>query len=259
MSSEVTLKEQREYALSYFQLHANQRMTTFNFFVVIAALLTTGISGTFNKDFQNHFFGIILGLRFIVISFTFWKLNQRVRYLIKHAETTLKAIEQEWIGESSGSGGALKSVALFSAEEEQTTGMRSQQSWAPWAWHLSYADCFGNCIFHIWCIGVFGCARGCYQMAYLSTGNMSRVRPLRSIRLGQLVLYQPDGQQEGVWPFRLHPLYCGWEAHYLLLRILRKKPIVIHNHSMHSMDRASVTLKRYIRQSGIRPLSLKGP
>ena len=35
------------------------------------------------------------------------------------------------------------------------------------------------------------------------------------------------------------PLYCGWEAHYLLSGALRKKPIVIHNPSMHSMDRAS--------------------
>ena len=89
MSSEELLKEQREYAWSYFQLHANQRMTTFNFFVVIAALLTTGLSGTFNKDFQNPFIGIVLGAGLIVISFIFWKLDQRIRYMIKHAETTL--------------------------------------------------------------------------------------------------------------------------------------------------------------------------
>ena len=73
-SSEVTLKEQREYALSYFQLHANQRMTTFNFFVVIAALLTTGISGTFSKDFQNHFFGDHTRIRALLMHLHFGSL-----------------------------------------------------------------------------------------------------------------------------------------------------------------------------------------
>jgi hypothetical protein len=51
MSTEVTLKEQRDYAWSYFQLHANQRMTSFNFFVVIAALLTTGLARSLENDF----------------------------------------------------------------------------------------------------------------------------------------------------------------------------------------------------------------
>jgi len=33
-------EEQMEYAWNYFQLHAGQRMASFNFFVVIAALLS---------------------------------------------------------------------------------------------------------------------------------------------------------------------------------------------------------------------------
>jgi hypothetical protein len=57
MPDEVLDKE-RDYAWSYFQLHANQRMASFNFFVVIAALLTTGLARTFDKDFQFHFLGV---------------------------------------------------------------------------------------------------------------------------------------------------------------------------------------------------------
>jgi hypothetical protein len=116
--------------------------------------LTTGISGTFSKDFQNHFIGIVLSIGLITISFIFWKLDQRIRYMIKHAETTLKEIEKNWIDESSG--GAIKSIALFSAEEEKTTGIRSQPSWKPWGWHLSYSDCFRVVYFVFGALGFLG-------------------------------------------------------------------------------------------------------
>ena len=46
--------EHRNYVWNYFQLHASQRMTTFNFFVVIAALLTAGLARTFDKDYPYH-------------------------------------------------------------------------------------------------------------------------------------------------------------------------------------------------------------
>ena len=87
------MKEQRDYAWSYFQLHANQRMTSFNFFVVIAALLTTGLARTFAKGFEYHFVGVCLGIGLMAIAFLFWKLDQRVRHLIKHAESILKQLE----------------------------------------------------------------------------------------------------------------------------------------------------------------------
>jgi hypothetical protein len=51
MSSNASLKEQRDYVWAYFQLHANQRISSFNFFV-IAALLTTGLAGTVKSDFD---------------------------------------------------------------------------------------------------------------------------------------------------------------------------------------------------------------
>src|SRR5690349_3082540 len=97
--SGATLKEQRDYAWSYFQLHANQRMTSFNFFVVIAALLTTGLARSLENDFKYHFVGVCLGFSLMITAFIFWKLDQRVRHLIKHAEAALKDIERRCIQE----------------------------------------------------------------------------------------------------------------------------------------------------------------
>src|SRR5262249_21475929 len=121
MSAHDTLKEQRDYAWSYFQLHANQRMTSFNFFVLIAALLTTGLAGTLKSDFTHHYVSVILALSLIGIAFIFWKMDQRVRYLVKHAEDALKAIEDKWMENEDFIGPAL---ALFRTEEAKTDSIR---------------------------------------------------------------------------------------------------------------------------------------
>ncbi len=148
-----SLKEKREYAWSYFQLHANQRMSSFNFFVVIAALLTTAFVGTLEKDFEYHCLSIILATSLVFISFIFWKLDQRVRYLVKHAEEALKVIEEQWIN----AGIISSDVALFQTEEKETASIRNCNPWNPWQKHLSYADCFGA-VYLIF--GVFGFAGG---------------------------------------------------------------------------------------------------
>jgi hypothetical protein len=57
MCDQATIKEQRDYAWNYFQIHASQRMSSFNFFVVIAALLSSAMAGTFTKDCMHHWLG----------------------------------------------------------------------------------------------------------------------------------------------------------------------------------------------------------
>jgi hypothetical protein len=96
----------------------------------------------------------MLGMSLVIITFIFWKLDQRARYLIKHAEDALKQIERDWLPEGSNSIGSH--VALFSAEEEQTDAIRLNQSWKPWKWHLSYADCFGFVYLVFGALGLLG-------------------------------------------------------------------------------------------------------
>ena len=61
MSNSVELKDQMEYVWNYFKLHAGQRMSLFNFFVVMSALLTGGLVRSLNNDFEYPFIGLVLG------------------------------------------------------------------------------------------------------------------------------------------------------------------------------------------------------
>ncbi|HYJ92297.1 MAG TPA: hypothetical protein VEV84_13385 [Pyrinomonadaceae bacterium] len=79
----------RQQAWDYFAIHASQRLTTFNFYLVIATLLTTGILASFQKQYEIRFAGIVLGLLLLIFSFVFWKLDQRNKHLIRHAEKAL--------------------------------------------------------------------------------------------------------------------------------------------------------------------------
>ncbi len=141
MNSNQFLKEQSDYAWAYFELHANQRMNSFNFFVVIAALLTAGLAGSLHKEFQFHSVGIFLSLALTFIAFIFWKLDQRVRFLIKHAEEALREIEKQRLKEASVS--REDQAVLFTVEVKKTENLLLKQCWRPWRWHLSYSDCFG--------------------------------------------------------------------------------------------------------------------
>ena len=129
-------------------------MTTFNFFIVIAALLTTALASIFGKDFEHHIVGAILGLGLAVMAFVFWKLDQHVRYLIKHAEDSLKEIEGVLLSESRAKIG--KYAVLFSVEEETTAATQAVRSPQFWKWHLSYSKCFGAVYLSFGLLGVLG-------------------------------------------------------------------------------------------------------
>jgi len=130
-------------------------MTSFNFFVVIAALLTAGLARSLENDFKYYFVGLCLGISLMITSFIFWKLDQRVRHLIKHAEQALKDIEQRCIRE--GCADTWTYVALFSNEEEKTDRLQARQSpWKFWRLHLTYSRCFGAVYLVFALLGLFG-------------------------------------------------------------------------------------------------------
>ena len=151
MNDHNTIKEQRDYAWNYFQLHASQRMSSFNFFVVIAALLTTGMVATFKTDCTHHWLGLPLGLSLSVISYIFWKLDQRTRYLIIHAEVALKMLETNWKKDE-----LYPHVALFSSEEERTSELQKKSTILPSQWHLSYSHSLSTVHLVFASLGIFG-------------------------------------------------------------------------------------------------------
>jgi hypothetical protein len=151
--SEFTNKDVQKYAWDYFAVHASQRMSLFNFFVIFSSLVTTGLVGTFQEAFRAYPLGFGFGMLLVLISFIFWKLDQRVGFLIKHAEAALKHVESQFPDE--GAPGAPHVTQLFTLEEYLTNQMR-KSSHLPWRWHLTYSRCFKVAYLAFALIGIVG-------------------------------------------------------------------------------------------------------
>ena len=86
-------EDYRNHAWRYFELHASQRMAVFNFFLVLSGLIAAGLAAAVQAAGLLLIVGAVLGLLLALVSFIFWKLDQRVSFLIKHAEQALIEIE----------------------------------------------------------------------------------------------------------------------------------------------------------------------
>jgi hypothetical protein len=137
--------ELRKQAWDYFQLHANQRLMTFNFYLFIAALLTTGLLATFQRQYRAPFLGAGLGVLLVLLSFVFWKLDQRNKFLIKNAEAALRYFESQAAPQDSEADPHVSKV--FLREESTTDSMQSENSWRFWKGHFSYSQCFNTIFF----------------------------------------------------------------------------------------------------------------
>jgi hypothetical protein len=82
----------RNYAWGYFSYHADQRMKTFNFFLVAAGLFAGGIT-TLLRDGGDPRWVCPLGIVLSLLSLIFWKLDQRNRQLVRNAEAAIKHLD----------------------------------------------------------------------------------------------------------------------------------------------------------------------
>lgn len=141
--AEKSPSDLREDAWKYFALHAEQRMKVFNFYVVLSTLVVGGLI-TVIKDGTNLLLGAPIGFLLAFLSFVFWKLDSRVKHLIKHAEAAMKKLE----GDSAVSTDANmpSRLCLFSHEEHSTNRLRKGQRWWDLSKHYTYSECF-NMVF----------------------------------------------------------------------------------------------------------------
>ncbi|MER9299983.1 hypothetical protein NKI38_26315 [Mesorhizobium sp. M0621] len=123
-------------AWRYFELHAGQRMMMFNFFVVLSGLITAGVGTTMQGPPRLAILGILLGLLLMLLSFVFWKLDQRAAFLVKHSEAASVEIERQLLPPA---------ARLFSSEPASfraTTAGRSVS--APWTFGRSLRIAFAG-------------------------------------------------------------------------------------------------------------------
>lgn len=86
-----------EHAWRYFQMHAAQRITVFNFFVATSGLLIAGLVFALRGGAQAWTLGLGAGFGLAALAFVFWKLDQRVSSMIKVSEEIIAKIEERAI------------------------------------------------------------------------------------------------------------------------------------------------------------------
>ena len=133
-----------EHSWRYFELHANQRMTVFNFFLVLSGAIAAGLAATIQGSARLAMLGVALGALLALVAFVFWKLDQRVSFLIKHAEAALADVER-----------ALpeQSAQLFLSEPNKTEHVVATGNW--WTRQWTYSRAF-RLVF--WIMGLAGVA-----------------------------------------------------------------------------------------------------
>lgn len=82
-----------DHAWRYFALHAQQRISVFNFFVVLSGILATGIGAGLQAGKSMALVAAILGAVLALFSYVFYRLDGRGSELVKLAEDALIASE----------------------------------------------------------------------------------------------------------------------------------------------------------------------
>jgi hypothetical protein len=89
----VTIAMVRDHAWDYFALHAEQRLRMFHFFILLQIGLISAMLFSARTGAGNLTLGSIVGLLMALLSFVFWKLDQRTKGMIKVSETALRLFE----------------------------------------------------------------------------------------------------------------------------------------------------------------------
>jgi hypothetical protein len=98
MQDEVKLA--LEHAWRHFQLHAQQRISVFNFFVATTSLLVAGLAFTLQASRGIWPLGLAAGLLLMLLALVFWKLDARVSDMIKSSEDIIAQAEEQLIGDA---------------------------------------------------------------------------------------------------------------------------------------------------------------
>jgi hypothetical protein len=84
----------REYAWNYFELHAGQRLKTFQFFVTLSTALIAGFVVLLRYGYTYKWIAV-LGFLLSFFSFVFSKLDRRTKILVENGEKALKYLDRQ--------------------------------------------------------------------------------------------------------------------------------------------------------------------
>jgi hypothetical protein len=126
-------EELLDQAWKYFSLHADQRLKTFNFYLILCTIIAGGLLALI-KDAHDPRIGIPVALLMPALSFVFWKLDTRNRQLIDYSQNALMFFEDDPTLKGPDGAPHVTQILLF---ENHYTGLNR-----PW----TYRKCF-NAVF----------------------------------------------------------------------------------------------------------------
>jgi hypothetical protein len=147
------LLKYREFHWNYFSLHADQRLKTFNFYLVVAAVLISGFVNFLDRD-KNVKLACILPYLLTLISFIFWKLDLRTKQMISNSENAIKSIDDILIPNN---GEIPNGLNIFRYDDY----MVSHEKKRFFKRHMSYSKSF-NAIFFLF--GIIGFIVGTFYL-----------------------------------------------------------------------------------------------
>lgn len=126
----------REYAWGYFELHAQQRLQLFEFYITLSTATLAGFFALIQVS-DGHPLLSLVGFALSFFSFVFWKLELRTRALVKNAEEALKHLDaQHSLADVSGAPHPLR---MFDRDDHFTSRAKKRSITTG---HFSYARSF---------------------------------------------------------------------------------------------------------------------
>lgn len=138
-------KELSEYAWKYFHIHAEQRLKTFHFFIILATVVV-GAFLTVAQHGELIVYAAALAYMLSFFTFIFWKLDVRNKELIKHGEAALVSLEKMMKAQCGDE--MPPEVMLFVLERLKTEEKKRFPAMPLLTAHMSYSDCF-NTVFMV--------------------------------------------------------------------------------------------------------------
>jgi hypothetical protein len=144
-------KDELDHAWRYFQLHATQRITVFNFYVAASGLVIAGLIYSLRGGEETALYSVIAGIALFLLSFVFSKMDKRVKEMIKSSEKTISRIEASSIEEPK------HRVMTMEQEEEAATRYSLFGNW-------TYGQSFRRIFWVGGAFGLIGSALGAWQV-----------------------------------------------------------------------------------------------
>lgn len=174
----LTEKEWLEMAWKYFQQHAQQRISYFNFFVIFSTILTTAYVATFQNAYKMLYLGIPLGIIQAFVSIMFIKIDLRNKFLTRNAEDIIINIEKDFDKTTD------HRYSIFTTEDLKSKDIKSKKQFflfKQWSHGKTYV------ILYIM-FGFLGLAMSTFSFFY-NVGN--NVNPTTTIA-NKMMIYSPE-------------------------------------------------------------------